>query len=286
MCSSDLPGPNAPGPKAYVAVVDTDPVKQKIPSYEFTADLRVTADPLLTIRAITALARQRLTPQDRERIAARTGHWVEVSAKRRAAVEADARSHAAATPIHPNWLSLQIAELLDDNSLLIDDTTHNRLTPYLAMSRPGSYFHNPGSSGGWGPGAAFGAKLAAPERDVICVTGDGFYMFGVPNAANWAAARHGAPFMTVVLQNRSYATGTSGVAATYPDGYAARSGFEGGYFDPPIDFAREAEAAGAYGENVRDPAEIGPALRRGLAQIRAGKPAVIAVWLARLMQRD
>jgi acetolactate synthase-1/2/3 large subunit len=36
--------------------------------------------------------------------------------------------------------------------------------------------------------------------------------------------------------------------------------------------------------NVRDPAEVGPALRRGLAQIRRGTPAVIAVWLPKIMQ--
>ena len=81
-------------------------------------------------------------------------------------------------------------------------------------------------------------------------------------------------------------TGTRAAASYYPDGYAVRSGLEGGYFDPPIDFAKEAEAAGAYGENVRDPAQMAPALQRGLAQIRNGIPAVIAVWLPRMLQED
>jgi thiamine pyrophosphate-dependent acetolactate synthase large subunit-like protein len=63
-----------------------------------------------------------------------------------------------------------------------------------------------------------------------------------------------------------------------------QGGLEAGYFDPPIDFAKEAEAAGAYGENVSDPAEVGPALKRGLQQIRSGTPAVIAVWLPKIMQ--
>ena len=63
--------------------------------------------------------------------------------------------------IDPRWLAYQIAQLCDDNSLVIDDTTHDRIFPYLRLSRPGSYFHNPGSAGGWAPGAALGAKLAA-----------------------------------------------------------------------------------------------------------------------------
>jgi acetolactate synthase-1/2/3 large subunit len=121
---------------------------------------------------------------------------------------------------------------------------------------------------------------------VVLVTGDGFYMYAVPNPAIWAGARYGAPFMSVIFQNRSYSTGTRATAGFYPEGYSARSGLEGGYFDPPIDFAKEAEAAGAYGENVRDPAEVAPALRRGLEQIRKGTPAVISVWLPRILCDD
>ena len=102
----------------------------------------------------------------------------------------------------------------------------------------------------------------------------------------WSAAQYNAPYLTIVYQNRSYSTGTLRVARSYPDGYAAKAGYHGGYFDPPIDFAKEAEAAGAYGENVTDPAEVAPALQRGLASVRDGTSAVISVWLARYLQDD
>jgi acetolactate synthase-1/2/3 large subunit len=281
-----MPGPSAPSPQAWVAVVDVDPVKHRIPTYEFTADMRLAADPALTIGALTRALADMIGENDRRDFAERALRWGDAAATRVAAVEAEARAAAARSPVDPRWLSLQIAQLLDDRSLVIDDTTHDRLFPYLRLSRPGSYFHNPGSAGGWGPGAALGAKLAAPERDVIAVTGDGFYMYGSPTAAIWAAVRHAAPFLTVVYQNRSYTTGTVAVANSYPDGYAARSGFDGGYLEPALDFAKEAEAAGGWGENVRDPAEVGPALRRGLAQTRSGRPAVVAVWLPRLLHED
>jgi acetolactate synthase-1/2/3 large subunit len=281
-----MPGPSGPSREAWVAVVDVDPVKHRIPTYEFTADMRLAADPTLTIGALTRALAGMIGENDRRRFAERALRWGEAASARVAAVEGEARAAAARSPIDPRWLSLQIAQLLDDRSLVIDDTTHDRLFPYLRLSRPGSYFHNPGSAGGWGPGAALGAKLAAPERDVIAVTGDGFYMYGTPTAAIWAAVRHTAPFLTIIYQNRSYTTGTVAVANSYPDGYAARSGFDGGYLEPALDFAKEAEAAGGWGENVRDPAEVGPALRRGLAQTRAGRPAVIAVWLPRLLHED
>ena len=185
------------------------------------------------------------------------------------------------------WVAYQISQVMDDNTVLMDETLASvPMGRYVNMSKPGQYFKNPGSSGGWGPGAALGAKLAMPDKDVIMTSGDGFYMYAVPNPAIWAAKQYGAPFMGVIYQNRSYSTGTRATVGYYPEGYSARSGLEGGYFDPPIDFAKEAEAAGCYGENVTDPAQIEPALRRGLKSIREGTPAVISVWLARLLQKD
>jgi acetolactate synthase-1/2/3 large subunit len=90
---------------------------------------------------------------------------------------------------------------------------------------------------------------------LIAVTGDGFYMFGTPVRALWAAWHYKASFMAVVYQNRNYSTVTLRINRVYgKDSYAAKADYDGGYFDPPIDFAKEAEAAGTYGENVTDPA--------------------------------
>ena len=286
----DIPwmiGPDAPADSAFVAIVDVEPSKRRIPTMEFTADLRLTADSLATIEMLEAEIRPMISPADRERFAARAKKWANVSARRRQALAAAARAGADKTPIDPKWLSHQIGMALGDDCIVFDDTiVVNQVHDYLQCARPGSYFYNPGSSGGWAPGAAFGAKLAAPDRDVVAVTGDGFYMFGTAIHALWSAAQYGAPYLTVIYQNRSYSTGTLRVARSYPDGYAAKAGYHGGYFDPPIDFANEARSAGAYGENVTDPNEVGPALQRGLKSIREGTPAVISVWLPRLLQLD
>ena len=278
-------GPNAPSPDAFVAAIGIDPVRQRIPTYEFTADLRVASDPLAAIRALTATLQRRVQAGDAA-IAARARRWREAAAARIAKIDGEARGLDETPMIDPRFVSYQLAQMLDDNSLVIDDTTRDQLFPYLRVARPGSYFHNPGSAGGWAPGAALGAKLAAPERDVIAVSGDGFYLYSTPTAALWAALRHDAPFLTVVYQNRSYTTGTVAVANAYPNGYAAKVDFDGGYLEPAMDFAKEAESVGAYGETVRDPREVGPALRRGLAQTRAGRPAVVAMWLPRLLRDD
>jgi acetolactate synthase-1/2/3 large subunit len=280
-----IPGRNAPGADAYIADVTFDPVKMRTPIYEFVANRRLATDPLLTVQAITEMARGLLTDADKQRIAGRSETLAAASKARIAADEKTAMAVADDTPIDPRWLSYQIGQAIDDNCIVLNDTLGGGgLRSYLTCDRPGSFFSATGSSGGWAPGAAFGAKLAAPDRDIVAVSGDGFYMFGTPAPALWAAARHGAPFLMIVYTNRSYTTGTLGVVRSFgKDSYAEKAGFEGGYFDPPIDFAKEAEAAGAYGENVVDPAEIGPALKRGLEQVRNGKPAVISVWLKRLI---
>lgn len=277
---------SGPGPDAYVAVIDSDPVKAAIPTYEFCASQRITSDPLLAIQALHVEVELLLAGVDTKVIEARRQKWTEASTSRREALAKEAKSHAQGSPIHSNWLSFCIAELLDDNAIVMDDTTHNKITPYLTLSRPGSYFHNPGSSGGWAPGAALGAKLAAPERDVVAVSGDGFYLYSNAAAAIWSAAKYNAPYLTIVYQNRSYTTGTIALDQTYPGGYAAKTGYEGGYLEPAVDFGKEAESVGGYGETVRDAAELPAALLRGLARVRAGQPAVISVWLERLISAD
>jgi acetolactate synthase-1/2/3 large subunit len=286
----DIPwmiGPNAPPDSAFVAIVDVEPSKRRIPTMEFTADLRLTADSLLTIEALEAEVQSMISTADRERFAARAKRWAAASEKRRRTLSDNAQAQAKTSPIDVKWLSYQIGQALGDDCVVFDDTiVVSQVHDYLQCARPGSYFYNPGSSGGWAPGAAFGAKLATPDRTTVAITGDGFYMFGTAIHALWSAAQYNAPYLTIVYQNRSYSTGTLRVARTYPDGYAAKAGYHGGYFEPPIDFANEARSAGAYGENVTEPGEVGPALQRGLESVRKGTSAVISVWLQRLLQTD
>ena len=280
-----IPGPQQPPRDAFVAVVDIDPIKAHIGTYEFTASMRFMADTEITLAELRRAVEKLASASDRSRFKDRATRWADVSRERLERSVKAAQSTAKRSPISPLWLSYQIGQAMEDNCLMVDETLMlSPLPPYLRFTEPGTYFRNPGSGGGWCAGAALGAKLGRPDKDVVAVSGDGFYMYSVANAAIASAVRYRAPFMSVIYQNRSYSTGTRATAQFYPDGYAVRGGLEAGYFDPPIDFAKEAEAAGAYGENVQDPAEVGPALKRGLKQIRNGTLAVISVWLPKIMQ--
>ncbi|MCX7308711.1 MAG: thiamine pyrophosphate-binding protein [Afipia sp.] len=279
-------GSAAPSPTAKIIVIDADPVKMQTPLFEFEAAARITGSAHKATVALTERISSLLDKAGRALISERFKRNADASAQKRNKLDSEAKALSQKSPIDWRWVSHQIGSFCGNNAIVVDDMTHNRLAPYLRLSQPGSYFHNPGSSGGWAPGFALGAKLAAPDRDVVAVTGDGFYGFSTANAALWSAKHVGAPFITVIYQNRSYSTGTVGTAAVYPDGYASKSGYEGGFFDPPIDYAMEAIAAGAYGETVTQPEQILPALERGREAVRAGKPAVISVWLPKLLHNS
>jgi acetolactate synthase-1/2/3 large subunit len=278
-----VPGPQAPPTSAYIAVIDIDPARLSMPTYEFTADVRVTSDALRAITLLSELIAKELTPVECAKVEARRERWRAVTAARRTEWNTYAESKANSDSIDPAYVTYELAKVIDDNCIVLDETLQSPVIDrYVPCNVPGSYIHNPASSGGWSIGAAFGAKLAAPDKDIIACTGDGFYQYSTASAALWAAVHFGAPFMAVVYQNRSYSTGTISVGDIYPDSYARKAGYEGGYFDPPVDFAKEAEAAGAHGENVLVSAEVGPAMRRAKAALRAGKPSIVSVWLPKI----
>jgi acetolactate synthase-1/2/3 large subunit len=272
-----VPGASAPPPSAYVAVIDADPIRARIPTFEFTADLRLTSGPLGAIEALTAVVRETITAADRARIDARRARYVAAHATRSAEIESNAQSRSTKTPIDPLWLSHEIGAFAGTDAIVLDETLpHNQVERYLQCSEPGSYIANPASSGGYTPGAALGVKLARPDKHVIAVTGDGFYMFSTANAALLAGKSYGAPFTIVIYQNGAYSTGTLQVSTMYPESYAKKVAYDGGTFGA-IDFAKEAEACGAYGETVTNPAEITPALHRARRANELGLPAVISV---------
>lgn len=282
-----IPPEGAPSPDARIAWVDIDPVQSRFKTMEWQADLWLPVEAATAARAIYEAASGMLTQSQMSHIADRR----ERLERRKQELEADAESAAQRArqrhPIHPRWVAHEIGQILEQDALLLDDALSNSnfVQAYHQRSLPGTLFRSGGSSGGWGAGAAFGAKLAQPDRDVVLAMGDGFFLFDNPIAALWSAAHYKAPFLTVVFVNRSYSTGTNTVRATYPEGTVAEKGeYEGGVFDPPPNYAKIAEVVDGYGENVTEPEEVGPALRRGLDAVRHGSPAVIGVWLPTLVE--
>jgi acetolactate synthase I/II/III large subunit len=265
-----------------VVWVDPDPVQSRYKTMEFCADLWLPICTAAFARAVRNAAEGLLSVSDKSRIEDRRSRLAAQKREIVAAEEEKAKSAANRSPIHPRWLAHEIGSVLEPDAILLDDARSNSslVETYHRRDRPGTFFRSGGSAGGWGSGAALGAKLAAPGKDVVLATGDGYFMFGSPLSALWAQAHHKAGVLSVVFVNRSYSTGTNALRAQYPKGAAVSAGdFTGGLFDPPPNFAKLAEAANGYGELVTEAGDIRPALERGLKQTRDGIPAVIAVML-------
>ena len=125
-------------------------------------------------------------------------------------------------------------------------------------------------------GAALGAKLAAPDRPVVGVVGDGSYLFGVPTTAHWVSRRFDLPVLYLVWNNAQWGAVERSTRMVYPDGHAAKAdSFSFSDLQPCLDYEVVCQAAGGHGERVEDPAELPNALERGLKAVADGRQALV-----------
>ena len=265
-----------PSDDATIITLDTDPVKSSTPGWSFPSDVTMQTDPTTALRL--------MSQELRSREAAQPSPWWE-ERRERIRERADRTSNPMqpaerAMPVAPAVAASALDSVLSYDDILIEEATTNAeaLRQGLRRTLPGTLFHPGGSGLGWGLGGALGAKLAVPARRVVAVVGDGSFLFSSPSAALWAAHAARAPFLTVVLQNGGYAASRRPVFDLYPDGFsAAANDVVGTRFDDPPDFALLARACGAAGETVAEPADLVPALERGLAAVEAGSCAVVVL---------
>jgi acetolactate synthase-1/2/3 large subunit len=127
---------------------------------------------------------------------------------------------------------------------------------------------------GFGLGAAMGAKLAYPSRQVVSVTGDAGVSYQMGDYE--ALIRHGMGITTVHINNGGFS------------GYGP--GFWGGGHTPyacevtkqdVYKTAKMAEALGMHAVRVEDPDEVAPALKEALKENKKGRPAFIEVICSR-----
>ena len=115
-----------------------------------------------------------------------------------------------------------------------------------------------------------GAKLAAPEKDVIHMMGDA--AFGMVGMDVETAVRAHIPILTIISNN--------GTMAIYPDSRFPVATARYQMKKLSGNFAEVAQALGAHGERIHKPHEIIPAIRRGLEVTRSGQPAVLEFMIS------
>src|ERR1039458_467105 len=123
-----------------------------------------------------------------------------------------------------------------------------------------------------GTGFAIAAGLANPDKEVLCYYGDG--SFGMTAFDMQTANRFGVPYIAVIGNNSAMNQIRYGQLAKYGE----QRGNVGNLLGD-VPFGRFAEMLGGYGEEVRDPAQIAPALQRARESVqRLRRSAVITIW--------
>ncbi|WP_439656840.1 thiamine pyrophosphate-binding protein [Lentzea sp. HUAS TT2] len=175
-------------------------------------------------------------------------------------------------PIHPYRLVSEINDFLTEDSIYIGDGGDVvTFSGQVVQPKSPGHWMDPGPLGTLGVGIPFvlAAKLARPDKEVVALFGDGAF-----SLTGWdfeTLVRYDLPFVGIVGNNSSMNQIRYGQAAKY--------GLERervGNTLGDVRYDQFAKMLGGYGEEVRDPKDIGPALQRAR---ESGKPSLINVWI-------
>ncbi|MFC5816602.1 thiamine pyrophosphate-binding protein [Nonomuraea harbinensis] len=232
-------------------------------------DLGIVGDPGLILSAAAQAAGGRV-----ENGAARRKEWIEELR----AVETQAyekrlpRQLSDAQPIDPYRLVHEINEFLTEDTIYIGDGGDIvTFSGQVVQPKSPGHWMDPGPLGTLGVGMAFAmaAKKARPDKEVLCLFGDGAF-----SLTGWdfeTMVRFDLPFIGVIGNNSSMNQIRYGQAAKYGEDRARVGNTLG-----DVRYGEFAKLLGGHGEEVRDPADIRPALERAR---ESGKPSLINVWV-------
>lgn len=175
-------------------------------------------------------------------------------------------------PIHPLRLAHEINQALTDNTMYIGDggDVVTFSGGVVQPHGPGLWM-DPGPLGTIGVGMPFvlGAKQARPDREIIGLFGDGSF-----SLTGWdfeTAVRYDLPFIGIIGNNSYMNQIRYGQIAKYGEEMG-----DVGVKLGDVKYDEFAKMLGGYGEEVREPKDIRPAIERAR---ESGKPSLINVWI-------
>lgn len=162
-------------------------------------------------------------------------------------------------------VGMSLARHMPEGTFVSDDGVSNGLPCFLMTQRaqPHDWMMLTGGAIGQGMPLALGAAIAAPDRKVICLTGDGAGMY--TNQALWSMARENVSVVNIVFVNHSYRILNIELARTGAGnpGPTAKSMLE--LDEPEIDWVKLGEALGVVAQDAWTAEEFDAALERALA---------------------
>ncbi|HEY2991699.1 MAG TPA: thiamine pyrophosphate-dependent enzyme [Methylomirabilota bacterium] len=245
-------------------------------------DLPIAADPGPALPALLAAVEDRL---GRDPHAADRRQRAERIGARHAALQREwaetAKLERALTPLTHSAFAAEVWSVLKDEDWALANGTAKGWARRLWDWQPSRTYGGSGGAGlGYGLPAALGVTLAHRGTGKVCVNlqsdGDALY---VPSAL-YTAAHHRLPLLTVMFNNRTYGNDEEHQETVAKvRGRPVENKVVGIRIDDPApDFARVAQGFGVHAEGPIETAEaVGPALRRALAVVKDGRPALVDV---------
>lgn len=163
--------------------------------------------------------------------------------------------------IKPQYVIQKLAEITNNSAIITSDVGQHQMftAQYYPFERPRQWL-NSGGLGTMGVGLpyAIGAKLAAPDQDVFCITGEGSIQMNIQELSTCFQYR--VPVNVVTLNN-----GYLGMVRQWQELYYGNRESET-YFDSLPDFVKLAEAYGHVGIRVDKKSDVEGALLEALNQ--------------------
>jgi thiamine pyrophosphate-dependent acetolactate synthase large subunit-like protein len=244
------------------------------------ADVKfATADLIAAIKSLATADRLQRIAQER---GARVRDYTSGMARLREGILKQAAGGDGA-PVKLERLAYELENTLDKDAIYVNDIdSGKKMDPFMSFGGSDkTYVANGPNILGWGMSAAFGAKLARPDKQVIGILGDGAFLFGGPQPL-WSQARYRAPITNIVLNNFSYNNERNRIW-TFIAGQQFKSGLDMTCYNgsPDVNCAKAAEAFGVEAEVVKEPSVLKAALARAKRANTEGRPYLLDVHVQR-----
>jgi acetolactate synthase-1/2/3 large subunit len=180
-------------------------------------------------------------------------------------------------PINPYRVAYELNQFLTEDTIYIGDGGDVvTISAQAVQPRSPGHWMDPGPLGTLGVGVPFAmaAKFVHPKKEVLCYFGDGAFPL-----TGWdmeTCVRFNLPFLGVIGNNSAMNQIRCGQIVKY-----GKARGDIGNMLGDVAFEKFAEMLGGYGEAVREPRQIRPALERARAAVAGGKPALVNIWVDR-----
>jgi acetolactate synthase I/II/III large subunit len=180
-----------------------------------------------------------------------------------------------AVPVNPYRVAYELNEFLTEDTIYIGDGGDVvTVSAQAVLPRGPGRWMDPGPLGTLGVGVPFAmaAKYVHPEREVLAYFGDGAF-----SMTGWdfeTCVRFNLPFLGVIGNNSAMNQIRCGQIMKYGE---ERGDVGNRLGDVPFD--KFAQILGGYGEEVREPGQIRPALERAREAVASGTPALMNIWV-------